>query len=166
MMQVVEIVPHERTRPCLSYIVNTMDTDDLAMQGARASAEMLSYQFSWNILVSAPEGLNKYNIYCKEDHLTTSYFHNRISHTDKMASLYSIRTPTLVLPGDFIPLAFPDTLVPVSPLWDPLWTRSIIAIIYILAKATSSQPHNCPCHHCPGTGLLILVWRCLFPYLL
>ena len=38
-------------------MVNTMATDDLATQGARASAAMVLTTFCWNILASAPEGL-------------------------------------------------------------------------------------------------------------
>ena len=40
-MQVVEILNDERLRPWLSYVVNTMADDDLATQGARASAGMV-----------------------------------------------------------------------------------------------------------------------------
>ena len=41
-------------------MVNTMDSHDLAMQGARASAAMVLTQSSQNILASAPEWLMKY----------------------------------------------------------------------------------------------------------
>ena len=47
MAQVVEII-----------LVNTMVVDDMAMQGARASAAMVLTYLSWNILVSLPKGLN------------------------------------------------------------------------------------------------------------
>ena len=41
----------------LSYVVNTMATDDMAMPGARASAYMVLTYFSEYIPVSAPERL-------------------------------------------------------------------------------------------------------------
>ena len=40
----------------ISYIVNAMVADDLAMQGARAWAAMVLTKLSWNILASAPDG--------------------------------------------------------------------------------------------------------------
>ena len=41
----------------LSYLVNIMPTDDLAMQGAWASAAIILTYLSWNILDSMPDGL-------------------------------------------------------------------------------------------------------------
>ena len=41
----------------LLFVVNAMAADDLAMEEARASAAIELTYFSWNILVSAPEGL-------------------------------------------------------------------------------------------------------------
>ena len=44
------------TRICLFYKVSIMVTDDLATQGARASAVMIFVSFSWTILASASGG--------------------------------------------------------------------------------------------------------------
>ena len=38
-----------------------LDADSLMTQGARVSTAMAVSKFSWNILVSAPEGLNSQN---------------------------------------------------------------------------------------------------------
>ena len=38
-------------------VINTMATDDLATQEARASADMVASWFFWNIPVSTPRGL-------------------------------------------------------------------------------------------------------------
>ena len=46
-----------KTRIFSFYIYNTMAADDLAMQGARASAAILLIWLSWNIPPSIPDGL-------------------------------------------------------------------------------------------------------------
>ena len=51
----VEIFPCGRQGPCMA---KTMAAGDLAMQGTKASAELLLAKFSWIIHVSAPAGLN------------------------------------------------------------------------------------------------------------
>ena len=64
MPEVVKIIIHERLRTNLSYMANTMVADDLATQGARASAAKVLDKFVWNILVSKPVGLQwKYTVY-------------------------------------------------------------------------------------------------------
>ena len=67
MAQVVEILPCGKQGTI--YKVNTMAADDLATQGARASAEMVLTMSSWNTLVSAFEKsthfeLNNWPTFC------------------------------------------------------------------------------------------------------
>ena len=51
MTQVVETLPHFETRTYLFYIVNIMAADDLAMQGAKASATVIFTMLNWINLV-------------------------------------------------------------------------------------------------------------------
>ena len=55
-MQVVKILPYGRPRP-YKLTVNTMATNELVTQGARASAAIVLPYFTWNIWVSAPTEL-------------------------------------------------------------------------------------------------------------
>ena len=48
-------------RTSLSYIVNTIVADDLALQGARSSATLVMSSFSRDILASVPEGLTSFS---------------------------------------------------------------------------------------------------------
>ena len=71
MEALVDMIPNDikiNAYHAESYIVNTKTPDamapcvvrswpDLTMQGARASAAMVLTKLSWNIPVSAPEGL-------------------------------------------------------------------------------------------------------------
>ena len=47
----------------LYYIVNIIAPDEMAMQGARASARLVLTCFSWYISVSAPQGSTTYMYY-------------------------------------------------------------------------------------------------------
>ena len=109
------LTPHEITlwrEGCLSWIVNNMATDDLATQGARASAVMILMQFTQNIPASASESLNhpinislhyvikmKWLIYF--GHSRNLYWnktsfeidHNGDFYGDKRSSFYCFRGP-------------------------------------------------------------------------
>ena len=56
MTQVAETLPHD-WQAHLYITTNSIAVDDLATQGARASAAMVLIWFSWNILNSVSEGL-------------------------------------------------------------------------------------------------------------
>ena len=57
MVQVVEILPRERQGFAFFHIDNIMATDDLATQGARASAAMILTQLNHDSTVPARCGL-------------------------------------------------------------------------------------------------------------
>ena len=52
----------QKTMNCLSYTADTTAVDDLATEGARASAAILLTDLSLNIPATAPEGKIKSNI--------------------------------------------------------------------------------------------------------
>ena len=52
----------QQTKTHLSYMFNAVVTDSLVTQGTRASASVVLTELSWNISLSAPQGLK-----CNED---------------------------------------------------------------------------------------------------
>ena len=67
--QVVQNSATRKMRTSLSYIVNTIVADDLALQGTRSSATLVMSSFPRDILASAQEGLTSFSnslvTYCK-----------------------------------------------------------------------------------------------------
>ena len=64
------------TRTCLSYGVNTIAADALAMQGARASAAMVLTLFFKTIPISAKEQLQDWNFYDKTKSISIQIFYS------------------------------------------------------------------------------------------
>ena len=70
MAEVVSWIPSLwNTSTYLSSVINTIAADVLATQGARVSAVMVLTPISWDILVSAPEGMMQ-NKWINKEYLT------------------------------------------------------------------------------------------------
>ena len=77
-----------KIKTCLYYIVNNLVADVLAMQGARASAAMISIKFSWNIPASVLEELISITLFT----LHTPQW-KKVSNSEPNSTDYGLVTP-------------------------------------------------------------------------